>query len=51
MDGKVGIYKARLVVKGYKPNFEYEEIVSLVAMLKSMRILLSIVMRLNYEIW
>ena len=45
-------YKARLVVKGYtqKEGIDYEETFSLVAMLKSICILLSIAAHLNYEI-
>ena len=46
-------FKARLVVKGYtqKEGFDYEETFSLVAMIKSIRILLSITTHMNYEIW
>ena len=46
-------FKARLVEKGYikKEGVEYEETFSPVAMLKSIRILLSIAACLNYEIW
>ena len=53
MDGKVGTYKARLVAKGYsqKPGFDCEDTFVPVAMLKSIRILLSIAMHLDYEIW
>ena len=53
MDGNVEIFKARLVVKGYtqKEGIDYEETFSLVAMLKSIRILLSIVAFLDVEIW
>ncbi|RVX11305.1 Copia protein [Vitis vinifera] len=45
--------QARLVAKGYsqKPSFDYDETFVLVAMLKSNRILLSIVAHLDYEIW
>ena len=52
IDGKVETYKARLVMKGYsqKPGFDYEESFSPVAMLKSIRILLSIATHLDYEI-
>ena len=44
VDGKVEIFKVRLVVKGYtqKEGFNYEETFSPVAMIKSIRILLSI---------
>ena len=52
MDGKVETFKARLVAKGYtqKERIDYEETFSLVAMLKPIRILLSIVTTLEYEI-
>jgi hypothetical protein len=53
MDGKVHTYKARLVAKGYKQihGIEYDETFSLVAMLKSVRILLAIAAYHDYEIW
>ena len=53
MDGKVETFKARLVDKGFtqKEGIDYEETFSLVAMLKSIRILLSIAACLDYEIW
>ena len=53
MDGKVETFKARLVDKGFtqKEGIDYEETVSLVAMLKSIRILLSIAACLDYEMW
>ena len=46
-------FKARLVEKGYtqKEGVDYEETFLPVAMLKSIRILLSIVTCLDYEIW
>ena len=51
-DGEVETYKARLVAKGYTPREEidYEETFSPVAILKSIRILLSIAACLDYEI-
>ena len=53
VDGKVETFKAQLVDKGYtqKEGVDYEETFSPVAMLKSIRILLSIVAALDYEIW
>uniref|UniRef100_A0A2N9ILE2 Reverse transcriptase Ty1/copia-type domain-containing protein n=1 Tax=Fagus sylvatica TaxID=28930 RepID=A0A2N9ILE2_FAGSY len=53
IDGKVEIFKARLVAKVFtqKEGIGYEETFSLVAMLKSIRILLSITAHLDYEIW
>ena len=53
IDGKVENFKARLVVKRYtqKEGIDYEETFSPVAMLKSIRILLSIVAHYDYEIW
>lgn len=53
MDGKVETYKARLVAKGFtqKEGIDYEETFSPVAMLKSIRILLTIAAHFDYEIW
>jgi hypothetical protein len=52
-DRKVETFKARLVAQGYtqKEGIDYEETFSPVAMLKSIRILLSIAAHLDYEIW
>ena len=52
VDGKVETYKVRLVAKGYsqKLGFDYEETFAPVAMLKSIKILLSIAVHLDYEI-
>ena len=52
-DGKVESFKARLVAKGFtkKEGIDYEETFSPVAMLKSIRIFLSIAACLDYEIW
>ena len=53
MDGNVETFKARLVARGYtqKEGIDYEETFSPVAMLKSIRILLSIIAHYDYEIW
>ena len=53
IDGNVETFKARLVAKGYtqKEGIDYEETFSLVAMLKSIEILLSIATHYDYKIW
>ena len=53
MEGNVIAYKARLVAKGCckKQGVYYDETFSLVAMLKSIRILLAIAAHYDYEIW
>ena len=53
VDGNVQIHKARLVTKGYGQvqGIDYNETYSLVAMLKSARIILSIAAYFDYEIW
>ena len=50
---KVETFKARLVAKEYtkKEGIDYDETFSPVAMLKSIRILLSIAAHFDYEIW
>ena len=52
-DGEVETFKARLVAKYYtqKEEVDYKETFSLVAMLKSIRILLSMTASLDYKIW
>ena len=53
VDGNVETFKARPVAKGYtqKEGIDYDETFSPVAMLKSIRILLSIATDYDYEIW
>ena len=53
IDGRVETFKARLVAKGYrqKEGIDYDETLSHVAMLKSIKILLSIAVSLDLEIW
>jgi len=50
-DSSVTIYKARIVAKGFRQvqSVDYDEIFSLVSMLKSVRIMLAIAA--FYEIW
>ena len=52
VDGKVETYKVILVAKDYsqKSSFDYEETFAPIAMLKSIRILLSITVHFDYEI-
>ncbi|KAL2465527.1 cysteine-rich RLK (RECEPTOR-like protein kinase) 8 [Abeliophyllum distichum] len=52
VDGKVETFKARLVAKGFtqREGIDYEETFSPVAMLKSIRILLSIAAHYDYEV-
>ena len=51
--GKVQTFKAQLVAKGYtqRERIDYEKTFSPIAMLKSIRILLSIATFYNYAIW
>lgn len=53
LDRKVETYKTKLVTKGYSQiqSIDYEKSFSLVAMLKSIKILLAIVAHYDYEIW
>ena len=52
-DGEVETFKARLVAKSYtqREEIDYEETFSPIVMIKLIRILLSIVASLDYEIW
>jgi hypothetical protein len=52
-DRNVHIYKTCLVVKGFKQihGIDNDETFSLIAMLKSVRILLAIAAYFDYEIW
>ena len=53
MDRTVETFKVRLLAKGYtqKEGVDYKKTFLLVAMLKSIHILLSITTCLDYEIW
>jgi hypothetical protein len=53
VDGKLETFKARMVAKGFtqKEGIEYEETFSLVAILKSIQMLLPITSHFDYEIW
>ena len=52
MEGNVITYKARLIAKGYhkRQGIDYDKTLSLVAMLKSIMILLAIDAHCEYEI-
>ena len=52
-DGNVTVYKARLVAKDFRQvqGVDYDETFSPIAMLKSIRIMLAIVVFYDYEIW
>ena len=51
-DGQINTFKARLVAKGYsqRQGIDYDETFSPVAMIKSIRILLTIAAYYDYEI-
>ena len=53
MDGNIHIHKAWLVAKGFRQvqGVDYDDTFSLIAMLKSVRIILSIAAYFDYEIW
>jgi hypothetical protein len=53
MDGNVHIYKARLVVKGFRQvqGIDYDKTFSPVVMFKSIRNILAIAAYFDYEIW
>src|SRR3954469_1412645 len=53
VDGKLTVYKARLVTKGFRQvqGIDYDDTFSLVVMLKSIRMLLPIAAYFDYEIW
>ena len=52
VDGQINTFKAKLVAKGYsqRQRIDYDKIFSLVAMIKSIRILLVIASYYDYEI-
>ena len=51
-DGNVSVYKARLVVKGFRQihGIDYDETFSSVVMIRSIRIILAITAYYDYEI-
>jgi Reverse transcriptase (RNA-dependent DNA polymerase) len=53
MDDNITVYKARLVAKSFKQIFcvDYDKIFSPVAMFKSIRMLPTIIVFHDYEIW
>jgi Reverse transcriptase (RNA-dependent DNA polymerase) len=53
MDDNMTVYKVRLVAKGFKHilDVDYDETFSPVAMFKSIRMLLEIIVFHDYEIW
>ena len=53
IDGKIVVYKAQLVAKGFKQvhGIDYDETFSTAAMLKSIRIILAIGLYYDYDIW
>jgi hypothetical protein len=53
VDRKLETFKARMVAKGFtrKEGINYEETFSLVAILKSIQMLLAITSHFDYEIW
>ncbi|GJR03786.1 retrotransposon protein, putative, ty1-copia subclass [Tanacetum coccineum] len=53
MDGNIHTYKARLIAKGFTQTYgvDYEETFSLVADIKSIRILIAIAAYYDYKIW
>ncbi|GKG46549.1 retrotransposon protein, putative, ty1-copia subclass, partial [Tanacetum coccineum] len=53
MDGKVYIYKTRLVAKGFTQTYgvDYEETFSPIADIRAIRIFIAIEAYYDYEIW